>query len=218
MADSTAPELDFMEETIQNQVMYLASITGGVAFALSGYLIGARKNLDIMGIFILAFLTANGGGILRDLLVDRTPAILLSTQPFWIAAAVTLTAWLFKMQRLETIDRQWLFVICDAIGLVAFGITGALIAIEEHVHFFGFLTLSFLTATGGGILRDLLAGNVPEVLHSGFYGSVAILLSVSMYFLHIGQALNTSTLLAVFIISIVLRLVAYRFEWRLPKP
>ncbi|MFW0776502.1 MAG: trimeric intracellular cation channel family protein [Rickettsiales bacterium] len=207
-----------MEDAIQNQIMYLASTIGGVAFALSGYLIGARKNLDIMGVFILAFLTANGGGILRDLLVDRTPVILLSTQPFWLATTVTLTAWLFKIQRLETIDRRWFFVICDAIGLVAFGITGALVAIEEQVHFFSFLTLSFLTATGGGMLRDLLVGNVPEVLHSGFYGSIAIFLSFSMYFLHIEQALNPITLLAVFIFSITLRLVAYRFKWRLPKP
>lgn len=206
-----------MEEAVQTQMLYTASITGAVAFALSGFLAGARKNLDIMGIFILAFLTANGGGVIRDLLVDRVPVILLSTQPFWIAACVTLTAWLLKIHRLATIEKRWFFIVCDAIGLVAFGITGALIAIEEQVHFFGFLTLSFLTATGGGILRDLLVGNVPEVLHSGFYGSVAILLSIGIYFLYIGEILNPLTLLCIFVFFLSLRLIAYRFGWKLPK-
>ena len=207
-----------MEEIIQIQVMQLASTTGSIAFALSGFLLGARKNLDIMGIFIMAFLTANGGGVIRDLLVDRTPAILQSTEPFWIAGGVTIAAWIFKLQTLKTIERRWFFVICDAIGLVAFGITGALIAIEEEVHLFGFLTLSFLTATGGGILRDVLAGNVPEVLHSGFYGSVAILLSISIYVLYEIEYLNPLTLTCVFITSIFLRLVAYNFNWKLPRP
>lgn len=206
-----------MEKAVQIQMMYIASTTGAVAFALSGFLAGARKNLDIMGIFILAFLTANGGGVLRDLLVDRSPTILLSTQPFWIAAGVTLTAWLLKLHRRAAIEERWLFIGCDAIGLVAFGITGALIAIEEQVHFFGFMTLSFLTATGGGILRDLLVGNVPVVLHSGFYGSVAILLSIGIYILHIVEILNPMTLLCIFLLSLSLRLVAYRFEWKLPK-
>lgn len=206
-----------MEEAVQTQMMYIASTTGAVAFALSGFLAGARKNLDIMGIFVLAFITANGGGMIRDLLVDRSPAILLSTQPFWIATSVTVTAWLLRLQRFETIEKRWLFIVCDAIGLVAFGITGALIAIEEQVHFFGFITLSFLTATGGGILRDLLVNTVPEVLHSGFYGSVAVLLGIGIYLLHMGAILTPVTLLGIFVVSLSLRLIAYRFEWKLPK-
>lgn len=206
-----------MEEAVQAQMIYIASTTGGIAFALSGFLAGARKHLDIMGIFILAFLTANGGGMVRDVLLNRPPAILLSTEPFWLAAGVTAIGWLCRIHRFATLEKRWLFIICDAVGLVAFGITGALIAIEEQVHFFGFLTLSFLTATGGGILRDLLANDVPEVLHSGFYGSVAILLSIAMYLLHGWGWLNPASLLCVFICSLLLRLIAYRYEWKLPK-
>lgn len=207
-----------MEEVIQIQVMQLASTTGTIAFAISGFLIGVRKDLDVMGIFIVAFLTANGGGVIRDLLVERMPAILLSTEAFWIAGGVTLFSWFFKIHHLKSIERKWFFVICDAIGLAAFAITGAIIAIEEQVHLFGFLTLSFLTATGGGIIRDVLVGNVPEVLHSGFYGSIAILLSVSIYILYEASFLSPLTLLLVFMISIFVRLVAYNYNWKLPKP
>jgi uncharacterized membrane protein YeiH len=207
-----------MEEAVQNQIMFAASTTGAIAFALSGFLAGARKNLDVMGIFILAFLTANGGGVVRDLLVDRPVAILQSTEPFWVAAGVTFGAWLLKLQRFQTIENQWFFVVCDAIGLVAFGITGALIALEAGIHFFGLLTLSFLTATGGGILRDMLVNNVPEVLHSGFYGSVAIFLGMSIYLLDLAGILNPLSLIAVFAGALTLRLVAYRYRWKLPRP
>lgn len=74
-----------MEELAQSQAMYFASLAGSIAFALSGFLVGTRKNLDWMGLFILSFLTANGGGILRDILTDRPLVILLSNEPFLIA-------------------------------------------------------------------------------------------------------------------------------------
>jgi uncharacterized membrane protein YeiH len=206
-----------MGEIVQAEVMHVAAMVGGVAFALSGFLVGARKNLDIMGIFILAFLTANGGGLIRDLLVDRPPAILGSMEPFWIAAGVTGLSLLFRVHKLETVEKRWFFIVCDAVGLVAFSITGSLIAIEEQVHFFGFLTLSFLTATGGGILRDLLVGNIPEILHSGFYGSIAILLSVAIYAVYFSGLLNPYSLLLMFPAFLSLRLIAYHYAWRLPK-
>lgn len=206
-----------MEDVVQTQVMHAAAIVGGVAFALSGFLVGARKSLDIMGIFILAFLAANGGGVIRDLLVGREPAILRSAEPFWIAAGVTALAIAFKIHRLESVERRWFFVVCDAVGLVAFSITGALVAIDEQAHFFGFLTLSFLTATGGGILRDLLVGNIPEIMHSGFYGSIAILLGVAIYAAHMAGFLTPASLLLIFATFLTLRLVAYHFSWRLPK-
>lgn len=137
-----------MEELVQSQAMYFASLTGGIAFALSGFIAGT-KNLDWMGLFILSFLTANGGGILRDLLTDRPPVILLSSEPFLIALAVTLLGILFRLHRKTDVENRWLFVLCDAVGLVAFAITGALVAVSIHARFSGFITLAFLTAAGG---------------------------------------------------------------------
>jgi uncharacterized membrane protein YeiH len=207
-----------METLAQTQAMYIASLAGGIAFALSGFLAGTKKKLDWMGLFILSFLTANGGGILRDLLTDRTPVILLSNEPFFIALVVTLAGSLFKLQRYAELENQWLFVICDAVGLVAFAITGSLVALEINAPFFGFVTLAFLTAAGGAILRDILVNNVPEVLHSGFYGSIAILVAVAFYLLNMQAMLTPLSVLAVFTGGLVLRLVAYHYRWNLPKP
>lgn len=206
-----------MEQLAQSQAMYIASLAGGIAFALSGFLAGTKKNLDWMGLFILSFLTANGGGILRDILTNRPPVILLSNEPFLIALAVTLLGGLLKLQRSSNVENQWLFVICDAVGLVAFAITGALVAMEIKAPFFGFITLAFLTAAGGAILRDILVNNVPEVLHSGFYGSIAILVAAAIYLLNMALCVTSLSLLGVFVSGLILRLVAYYYKWKLPK-
>ncbi len=207
-----------MESWVHVQVMDAASLTGGIAFALSGFLAGTKKHLDWMGLFILSFLTANGGGILRDVLADRPPVMLLSNEPFLIALIVTLLGSALKLGRHATVEEGWLFVICDAVGLVAFAITGALVALEIHAPFFGFITLAFLTAAGGGIVRDMLVNTIPEVLHSGFYGSIAVLVALAIYLLHIANSLTPAAMLGIFLGGLALRMVAYRYQWKLPKP
>ncbi|HEU4838725.1 MAG TPA: TRIC cation channel family protein [Micavibrio sp.] len=206
-----------MEVLVQAQVMYWASLTGGIAFALSGFLAGAKKNLDWMGLFILSFLTANGGGVLRDLLADRPPVVIVSNEPFLVALAVTAFGILFKLQRNKSVESRWLFVICDAIGLVAFAITGALVAITINAPFFGFITLAFLTAAGGAMLRDSLVNTIPDVLHSGFYGSVAIVVAIAIYLLNIVDLVTPYGLFSIFVGGLILRFVAYYYRWNLPK-
>lgn len=206
-----------MEELGLVRAMSIASLTGAVAFGLSGFLAGSRRNLDVMGLFILSFLTANGGGILRDLLINRAPIAVLSNEPFLLAAVVTLIGSLTKRQWRTTLESQWLFVVCDAAGLVAFSITGALIAIEINAPFFGFLALAFLTAAGGAILRDLLINNIPEVLYGGFYGTIAILMAAVIYVLHQNMWLSPLSLSIASGSAMIMRLIAYRYDWKLPK-
>jgi uncharacterized membrane protein YeiH len=110
-----------------------------------------------------------------------------------------------------------LFVVADALGLVAFAITGSLVALEINAPFFGFVTLAFLTAAGGGILRDILVNSVPDVLHSGFYGRIAILVAIAIYLLGMAHMVSHISLLAVFASALLLRLIAYRYRWQLPK-
>jgi len=206
-----------LEPSFYLQVLTVASFVGSVAFAISGFLVGARKGLDVMGIFILAFLTANGGGVIRDLLVDRPPAVLFTMTPFWVTGGVMLLAIVFKLQRLAGLERRWFFIVSDGVGLVAFGITGALIGIDAGVHFFGVLVLALLTATGGGMVRDLLVNEVPEVLHGGFYGSIALLLGAIIYLLHWAGWVNPLSLVAVFGVALAVRMIAYLRHWRLAK-
>jgi uncharacterized membrane protein YeiH len=193
-----------------------ASIVGSIAFAISGFMTGVRNDLDLMGIFVLSFLSANGGGVIRDLLVGRTPAIMASTVPFWLTAAAIMFAIVLRLQN-ASVEQRRIFVVSDAVGLAAFGIHGALIGIEAGLHGFGVITLSFLTATGGGMIRDMLVNEVPMVLREDFYGSVALLLAIAVMSLHHIAAVSPVSLLAVFVSGVALRLIARKRRWRLPK-
>lgn len=206
-----------METELYNQAMWISGIVGGIAFATSGFIVGARKKLDLMGILILAFLTANGGGVLRDLLTGQPPAMMKNAEPFWLVGLTVLACLAFRLQKRSGLERSWIFILSDGVGLVAFGITGAMTGITLGVHFFGVLTLSLLTAVGGGIIRDLLVNEVPEVLHGGFYGSVALLLGCALFALHVAGWMNPVSIMAVFAGGLALRLVAYRYKWSLPK-
>jgi uncharacterized membrane protein YeiH len=206
-----------MNITDYSSIIIPASTIGGAAFALSGYLAATRKELDLMGIFIVAFLTANGGGVLRDLLIDRPPVMLQSTLPFWLTASVIIFAALFKLQHLDNLEKNWFFIISDSIGVVAVGATGALVAIEGNLHVFAVLTLALLTAVGGGIIRDILTNEVPIVLHSGFNGSVTLILALILYGLHQAAQLTPISIILVFVVALILRLIAHWRNWQLPK-
>lgn len=200
-----------------SSIIIPASIIGAVAFALSGYLAATRKELDWMGIFMVAFLTANGGGVLRDVLIDHPPVILQSMLPFWLTAGVVTLAALFKLQRLDHLEKSWCFVVSDGVGVVAVGITGALVAIEENLHVFAVITLALLTAIGGGMIRDILTNKVPIVLHSGFNGSVTLISAVILYGLHQAAYLTPLSVILVFAVALILRLIAHWRHWQLPK-
>jgi uncharacterized membrane protein YeiH len=100
---------------------------------------------------------------------------------------------------------------------VAFSVTGALVGLNADLNFFGILVLAFLTATGGGIIRDVFVNEVPAILSSGFYGSVAILVGFMIYVLHMFDLVQDVTIAIVFVLGLILRLVAHYNDWHLPR-
>lgn len=197
-------------------LVVVADILGIIAFALSGFLVGVRNNLDLLGIIISASLTALGGGVVRDVILDRTPFAFNEYYPAVTVISTIAIAFAFRLYRREQIERQWLFVISDTIGLVAFSITGALLAIDAGFNFFGVIILSFLTAIGGGVLRDILINQVPAVLVSDFYGSIALIVSIMLLIFGALNGLSTLTVASVAAVAIALRLMAYLKGWHLP--
>ena len=197
--------------------LILVDILGIVAFAVSGFLVGTRNNLDVLGVVIAASLTALGGGIVRDTILSVTPFAFKTLYPATALFVVIFLAFIIKIHRFGSIEKRWLFVVTDTIGLVAFSITGALLAISAGYNFFGVIILSFITAMGGGVIRDILINQVPAVLISDFYGSISVIVSILLLLLHVSDLLNQTTILIVAIFSIALRLVAYKYKWELPK-
>jgi len=194
-----------------------ADIIGIIAFTISGFLVAIKNNLDILGILIASTLTALGGGIVRDAILSAPPFAFTSLHP---ALTLTLTIFLvfaFRLYKKDSIERGWIFVVSDTIGLVAFSITGALMAIEAQFNFFGIIILSFITAVGGGVARDIMINQVPSVLISDFYGSIAVIAATLLGILHFFNAINEFSILATALFSTVLRLLAYKKEWHLPR-
>ncbi|STZ77026.1 trimeric intracellular cation channel family protein [Bergeriella denitrificans] len=101
------------------------NIIGTAAFTLAGYLVGVRKRLDMLGVLICALLTATGGGMVRDVLVGRTPMIFVEYAPLAVIAVTLAAAYLFKLQHTQKKVLAQAFVWADSLGLVAFTLIGA---------------------------------------------------------------------------------------------
>lgn len=194
-----------------------ADIIGIMAFTISGFLIAIKNKLDILGILIASALTALGGGIIRDAILSSTPFAFSSLYPALTLFFTLFIAFAFKLYKKPSLERQWMFVISDTIGLVAFSITGAILAINAEYNFFGIMILSFITAMGGGVTRDVMINQVPTVLISDFYGSIAVIVALLLALLETFNALNALSISSVAIFSVILRLIAFKRGWQLPK-
>ena len=194
----------------------IADIVGIICFALSGFLISVHYQLDILGVFISSFLTALGGGMIRDVLADKTPYVFTNNLPVVLVVATVLIALLFKLHKIDDLEGKTAFIISDAVGLVSFSITGSIVAIQNEFNFLGVLILAFLTAVGGGTIRDILINRVPSILVSEFYATVALIIATIIFTLELFELRNLFTMMVVFIFGVILRLLAYYKKWHLP--
>lgn len=194
----------------------IADIIGIICFALSGFLMAVHHKLDILGVFISSFLTALGGGMIRDALVDRTPYVFTTNLPVILVVGTVLVALLLKLHKIDDLEGKTAFIISDAIGLVSFSITGSIVAIQNELNFLGALILAFLTAVGGGTIRDILINRVPSILVSEFYATVALIIASVMFILEELKMISLASMLMVFVFGVALRLLAYYRNWHLP--
>jgi uncharacterized membrane protein YeiH len=185
---------------------------GTVAFAISGAIIAMEEEYDILGVYILGIVTAFGGGAIRNLLIGVPISALWSQGLFFQIALLSMTAvFLFPMNLLKH-WQKWgnLF---DAIGLSAFAIQGALYASKMGHPLSAVIVAAVLTGIGGGIIRDLLAGRKPIVLHSEIYAVWAIMAGMAI---GLKIADSPAELYSLFVIITALRVLSYTYDWKLP--
>ncbi|RZL40044.1 MAG: trimeric intracellular cation channel family protein [Rubrivivax sp.] len=155
----TPPALNF--STLQSAV----EITATLAFALSGLLAGARKQLDVVGLCIVAGLSAFGGGTLRDVLLDRRPFFWVEHADWlWALMGLSFAAMLFMRKRHLALTEkaiQW----PDALGLGLFTANGALLALDAGQPAIVAVLMGVITATFGGVLRDIVCNEIPAAFH-----------------------------------------------------
>ena len=194
----------------------IAEYIGIIAFAISGFFVAVRSKLDFLGVLISVFLTALGGGIIRDIVVDKTPYTFTHNTPAIIIITVMVLLILLKFHKRDSIENKPLFIVSDSIGLISFSITGALIAIEQELNLTGVLALSFVTAVGGGIIRDIIINEIPFVFKTGFYGTIALLIGMSLYVLNMLEMMHFYPIAIIFVLGVALRVVAYYKKWSIP--
>ena len=194
----------------------VAEYIGIIAFSMSGFFVAVRNKLDFLGVLISVFLTAFGGGILRDVTVDKAPYAFTHDIPVLLMVTVTVLLVISRFHKKQSIQNKLLFILSDSIGLISFSITGALIALENNLNLTGVLALAFVTAVGGGIMRDVIINEIPFVLKTGFYGTIALLIGLVLYVLERYEMVDIYTLSFVFLSGVLLRVVAYYKKWYIP--
>ena len=194
----------------------VAEYIGIIAFGMSGFFVAARAKLDFLGVLISVFLTAFGGGVIRDILVDKTPYIFAHNIPAIVVFTIMLVLIAFRLHKRESVENKAWFILSDSIGLVSFSITGALVAIDNELNLTGVLVLSFVTAVGGGIIRDIIINEVPFVFKTGFYGTVSLLVGVLVYLLSMFEVMTFYPIVGVFLLGVSIRVLAYYKKWSVP--
>ncbi len=191
--------------------IFLIAIT---AEAMSGALAAGRRNMDMFGVALIAFVTALGGGTVRDMLLGNYP-VNWTQHPGYIY--ITVGAGLCTMLIARFMRRlHQLFLVLDSLGLVAFTIIGCDIALKLDYHTPVVIMSGLTTGIFGGILRDILCNRTPQVLRHELYASVSMLVALLYLYLQHKQVNDDISLLASFSVGVALRLSALRWHWSLP--
>jgi len=200
-------------------LLFIFDLLGTFAFAITGAVKASRRGLDWFGIIVLALITGTGGGLIRDALLGNHPPLALSTPTYVI---VCISAAIFVMVAQKKITSLWILVmITDAIGLGVFTMIGAVISENAGAGGVAIVSLTVLTAVGGGILRDVLAGEIPQVLKSDFYATAALI--GGLFFWIFGLCTSEYHVIKIagtIAITIILRLYAIYYispQWRFPQ-
>ncbi len=192
---------------------------GVFVFALSGSVMAVRRHMDLYGSIILAILTALGGGLIRDVMIGRIPPVMLSDGSYIVVAMVAaFTVYLLY----SVIDRvHYPLRILDAVGLGVFTVLGADLAVESGLPWFASVMIGIISGTGGGMIRDVLAREVPLVLQREVYAVAALIgatgyvflqpLSVENELLQGGLAISIALFIAGF------RVISVYRDWHLPR-
>jgi uncharacterized membrane protein YeiH len=195
-------------------IFYSLDILGTIAFAISGTLAAMHKRLDLFGVFIIAFVTAVGGGTLRDILIDRALVSWMQDLNYIYAIAVA-TIFAIIIRKKIAYLRSSLFLF-DTIGLGIFTIIGTEIGIQQQLHPIIAVILGTLTATFGGVLRDILCNEIPVIFKKEIYAMACIAGSIVFIVLSNMQINTNTNYIITTLIVIIIRLLAVRFKLSLP--
>ncbi len=209
-----------------DKYIFILEIIGTIAFASSGAMIGIKKEMDLLGVCVLGMTTAVGGGMIRDLILGVAPPVMFQN-PTYALLAIAFSVLVFgsmyffqgKIQKsrfYEIYDK--LMMVFDSLGLGLFTVVGVTVALNIGYETTGFLQIfvGVLTGVGGGVLRDIMAGNTPYIFVKHVYASASILGAV-VCVLAERRFGELPAMLTGAAVVFVIRILAAYYKWNLPR-
>ena len=190
-------------------------ILGTIAFAISGVLVAMEKKLDLFGVIIIAFVTSIGGGTLRDLLIGNTPVVWMRDGNYVITIFASVILAIIFLKQLKYV-RKSLFLF-DTIGLGLFTMIGIEKGLEAGLLPIICVALGTITASFGGVIRDILCNEIPVIFRKEIYATPCILGGLSFFLLEQFPILDAYAYVGGILVVISLRLLAVKFGVRLPN-
>ncbi|MFZ1996123.1 MAG: trimeric intracellular cation channel family protein [Solirubrobacteraceae bacterium] len=194
-------------------LILVLNLAGTFVFGLSGGLAGVRARLDLLGVIVLSFTVALAGGIIRDLLIGIPPATFRDGRYLAAAAAAGIVSFIAR-PLLERVDRPLTFF--DAIGLGLFCVTGASAALAHHLGPVQSIILGAITGVGGGMVRDLLLRQIPNILRTDLYAVPALLGATVLVVAHRAGARSALFPLLATGVCVAVRLIGVHYGVGLP--
>lgn len=196
-------------------VIYILDILGTFAFAVSGALVASDKKFDLFGVLIIAFVTAVGGGMLRDLLINAHPINWIGDLNYLYTIFIAvITTILFKSKILPLSKTMFLF---DTVGLGVFTLLGLQKGLSYNLHPIIALIMGMTSAVFGGVLRDVLTNKVPLIFEKEIYASACLAGGIVFLILKSLDLDNQLNFMIAVSVVVVIRVIAVKFHLELPK-
>ena len=197
--------------------LLVLDLIGTFVFALSGAVVGVKRRLDIFGVLVLSFAAASAGGIMRDLLIDSVPPAAIRDWRYMAASVLgglLIFVWFPRSQRSSRVRN--FVLLFDAAGLGLFAVTGTQKALGYGLNPVMASLIGMLTGVGGGMMRDVLVAEIPQVLRSDLYAVAALAGALAVVIGHQLDVAPTAAAVLGAVICFGLRLIAIRRRWQLP--
>jgi uncharacterized membrane protein YeiH len=189
-------------------------LVGTFVFALSGTLVAVRKDLDLVGVVVLAISAGLGGGMIRDVMLGAVPPAAFRNEAYLFAATAAAVIGFFLHPQIARINISILLI--DALGLGFFAVAGTAKSLDAGLALVPATLLGVVTGAGGGVVRDLLASEIPLILRRDIY-ALAAFLGAGLFAILIRFGANrTAAVLVGIIATFTLRVLAIRFNWQAP--
>ena len=196
-------------------LIYVLDIIGTFAFAISGALVASKKEFDLFGVIIIAFATAVGGGMMRDVLINAHPINWIGDLNYiWTILAAVVFTFLFKSKIAPLSKTLFLF---DTIGIGVFTLLGTQKGLSYDLHPFIAIVMGMVSSVMGGVIRDVLTNEVPLIFKKEIYASACLAGGAVYLATNYFNMPESVQFMATILTVIIIRLLAVRFKLKLPK-